>query len=617
MCGISGYLGQKNIDLTEIKNTLSLMKQRGPDDQSYYHPLNTDLLKVLFLHSRLSIIDLNTRSNQPFSIGGYTIIFNGEIYNYIELKKALIEKGIKFNTDSDTEVLLQSFIEEGPSCVNKFEGMWSFAIWDNKNFKLYLSRDRFGEKPLYYTLSDDGIYFGSEIKFLKSLSNIRFKVNHKHLLNYLTLGYKSLYKEERTFFEDILEIPKASIVEITKNPNDKLKIKTNYYWQPKTQNLKISLDESIERAKYLLIESLKIRLRSDVPLAFCLSGGVDSAALVSIASKVFNFNVNTFSIIEEDLRYDERENILATIKDTGCKSNLIKIPQNGNLEGIKNLVSYHDAPIATTTYYVHSLLSEQISKNGFRVAFSGTAADEIFTGYYDHFLLYLYEIRNTLSFSEALGKWEQHVSNFIRNPILKKFDLYIENPSYRDHVYDNFSEFHSWLSKDAKSLIDPSFKENSYSDSLLKNRMLNELLNEITPVILHEDDLNSMCYSIENRSPYLDTNLIEFMYSIPAEHYIQDGYGKFILRESVKGILNDKVRLDRQKKGFNASINSLVNFKDKKVVDELLEESNQIFDLINREQVIKLFSEEQLPNHYSKFLFSFINSVFFLNEHNT
>lgn len=611
MCGIAGFIGYYAIERPFIERTLQLMKRRGPDVQRYQYVSgepNSSQFNVLFLHSRLSIIDLADRSNQPLTINQCSLIFNGEIYNYIELRDELEKEGVAFKTNSDTEVLLQAYLNYGLDCVKKFEGMWSFAIWDQRHQHLFLSRDRFAEKPLYYYQTKDGIYFASEIKAIKSLSGQHFIVNQKHVLRYLVQGYKSLYKRSETFFQGIKELPYASNMFI----DNHLYIQVKRYWQPKVQPREMSMNEAIEGSRNYLFDSIRIRLRSDVPLAFCLSGGVDSASLVSIAAKKYNCDLETFSILDSDYRYNEYNNIMATVRDLGCKHTLIDIPKHEGISRLKKLIQYHDVPVATTTYYVHSLLSERISQDGYRVAFSGTAADEFYTGYYDHFILHLNELRHNPDYNNHLTNWTKNIAQYVRNPILCNPKLYEEQPNFRDHVFDNHLEFRTWLTPEANQYFNEPFDEVLFCDSMLRNRMLNELFHETIPLILHEDDLNSMCYSIENRSPYLDSRLCEFMYSVPAEHLIQNGYGKYLLRESVAGLLNDQVRLDRQKKGFNASINSLIDLKNKNIRDELLDVNNGVFELVQHDKVVSIFDEDHLPNHYSKFLFSVINTHFFL-----
>jgi asparagine synthase (glutamine-hydrolysing) len=616
MCGIAGYIGSKIINDSLIYKSLNLLKNRGPDfnDVKKYSSNNKKYKNILFLHTRLRIIDLEKRSNQPFEDGDYSIIFNGEIYNYLEIKNDLISKGLKFHTTSDTEVLLKSYIVYGINFFKKIEGMWSFAIWDKKKSKLVLARDRFGEKPLYYSIHSDGVYFSSDIRVVKCLSEKHYDHNISRLTKGIVCGYKSLYKNPtETFFNNIFQIPQSSYVEIK---ND-LEFKTKKYWKVEKVNNNFRNDlELIDNARELLFNSIKIRLRSDVPIAFCLSGGIDSGALVSVAAKRFNIKVNTFSILDNlDSRYNEKKNIDIVVKDISSNHHEINIKNirnnTENIERIKRLINYKSGPIPTITYFLHSFLSENISKNNFKVSISGTAADEVYSGYYDHHLQYLYDTRNKKKFHLYKKNFKEFVKPLIRNTSLKNFNLYIKNSHFRDHIYDNSNEFINLLKKDLK--IDLTFSEKKFSSSLLKNRSLNELFYETTPVILNEDDTNSMYYSIENRSPFLDSNLVNFLHSIPTEKLIQNGYAKFILRESVKSYLHESVRMDRIKKGFNASITSIFNFSDKKFIDELLDEKSEIFKIFDIKKIKNIFMKDISLNHYSKFIFSFINAKIFLD----
>jgi asparagine synthase (glutamine-hydrolysing) len=235
--------------------------------------------------------------------------------------------------------------------------------------------------------------------------------------------------------------------------------------------------------------------------------------------------------------------------------------------------------------------------------FSGTAADELFTGYYDHFNLHLYEMRQSADYADLLREWQLHVGGFVRNGYLKEPELYFKDPLFRHHIYLRQEEFAGYLTQP----FTESFIEHHFSDSLLRNRMLNELFHESTPVILHEDDLNSMCFSLENRSPFLDRQLFEFCYSIPTRHLIQRGYGKFVLREAVKGILNDPVRLDRRKKGFNASVDSFVDLSDAETLDYLTDPAAAVFETVDRASIMALLKDHPSDNSYSKFIFNFIN----------
>ncbi len=604
MCGIAGYIGKKYIEENSIRSTLKLMINRGPDNQSW-HKVEKENFNIFLLHSRLSIIDLDNRSNQPFKFEKYIIIYNGEIYNFIEIRKNLLKLGYKFSTNSDTEVLLKAYIEYGEDCVDYFNGMWSFAIWDGYKEKIFLSRDRFGEKPLYYFEDKGGVYFGSEVKFIQTLLSKKLLINYQYLNRYLVYGYKYLYNNDETFFKGLSRLNSATNMIISRDNLKKYK-----YWKPKIkQDLNMSYRDALEGTKHHLFESVKLRLRSDVPLAFCLSGGVDSSSLVSIAKNHLNQEVVTFSIIDKDKRYNELDNITETIKELDCEHFLIELNYDQILSKLQKLIGYHGAPISTISYLIHSLLSEQIKSRGFKVSISGTSADEIFTGYYDHFNLHLYEMRNHQSFKSHLKNWEEFIFPIIRNPYLKNPRLYFEDQSVRHHNHLNSEIFSSFLYQNYKF----DFNEPVYSESLLRNRMLNELLHEATPVLLNQDDLNSMKNSIENRSPFLDVNLVEFAYSIPNHHLINKGYSKYILRDAVKNILNDKVRLDRRKKGFNASIHSIIDFSDKSSCEYFLSDS-PIFDIVRKDKIEKLFNKKWHENSYSKFLFNFMNSKIFIEK---
>ena len=590
------------------------MFSRGPNQQGAFNEICSNLNLRLF-SSRLSIIDTEDRSNQPFSYKNLILIFNGEIYNYKELRIKLEEKGYLFLTNSDTEVLIKSFHHWGDDCVNFFDGMWAFAIYDKKKEELFLSRDNFGEKPLYYYSSYKSFIFGSEIKYLQNLANENSlcKISEQKIKNYLFQGYKSLIKDDVSFFKNIKSIGAGCNIKF-KLKNFKFK-KTKYFERDKIINFKSSKDinENIHDVKNLLNESLRLRLRSDVPVAFCLSGGIDSASLVSLASKKFGIKPKCFSIIDEDIRYNEKKNVDIIAKDTESDVEYINLKKESKkyfLDNLKNLIKYHDSPISTISYYIHSKISKKASSLGYKVILSGTGADEIFTGYYDHFLFYLNEIKRKKIFKKEFNNWKKFIYPNIRNENLKRFNLFIKNPSFRDHIFFDNSYIKNYLTKK----INFRFKEKTYSNNILKNRMLNELFHESVPVILKEDDLNSMYYSIENRSPFLSKKLVQYSLNINNSFYIKNGYSKFILRQALKGILNNKVRLDRKKIGFNSNIKNIVNF-DSKFLKSFISENSYLKENINLNKIESFDFNKKLSNSDSKFIFSLINLKVFLDNY--
>jgi asparagine synthase (glutamine-hydrolysing) len=610
MCGIAGFIGSKKLDISVIKKTLMLMKNRGPDQQDFFYTEASNAFLYL-LSSRLSIIDLKKKSNQPFKINNYILVYNGEIYNYLELRKKLINKGIKLFTDSDTEVLLNYFILYKEECVKYFEGMWSFAIYDIRTCSIFFARDRFGEKPFFYLKINKDFYFGSETKFIQSLYKGDIKVNYNHLLDYLSLGYKSLYKKKENFFCNIHELDPGHYIYCNINKE----FKPKKYWNLNyCENLDLSIEDAIENIKIKTIKAIDLRLRADVPIALCLSGGIDSAVIASVSTKILNKKIKTFSIInEEDHRYNEKENILATINDLKCDYELIDIKKNKNDNFYKliDLINYHNAPISTISYFLQSSMLEKMSKQNFRVSLLGTAADEIFAGYYDHHLLFLESIKNENNFNFEKKLFIKFVQKNIRNPLLKDPEKYIKNPKDREHIYDEYAKIKKFIKIDRKI----KFSEKRYCNNLLRNRMLNELFCETTPVILNEDDLNSMYYSIENRSPFLDSDLVKFAYTIPSKYLIHEASSKYLLRSAFKGVLNGKIRNNKKKVGFNSSVDSNFYLQDKTVKDYLFNSSgSKIFDILKKDKVKKLYDKKKKNNYESKFIFNFINAKIFLDK---
>ncbi len=608
MCGIAGSFGPDVPDPDRIRRTLALMRNRGPDAEGVWSGA-VGRNDATLLHSRLSIIDLDPRANQPFVDGDHVLVYNGEIYNYLELRTDLEARGHAFRTRSDTEVLHRAWREWGLACVERFEGMWAFALIDREAGRLVLSRDRFGEKPLYYLHRGGTIYFGSEIKLLAALSGAAPAVDAKQLRRYLVNGYRSLYKQPATFFEDVRELP-AGASACLREPGP---VDARRYWRLSYAPRPMTREEAVAGARERVEEAVRLRLRADAPLAFCLSGGVDSSALAAVAARKFDADVHAFSIVDGDERYDESENILATVDALNCRHHVIRTSAEGFLDRMSDLVAYHDAPVATISYYVHAFLSEAIGAAGYKVAVSGTGADELFTGYYDHYGLWLAEMSGRIGpgagFERLIEDWRSGYGSAVRNPVLRNPLAFLDNPRERGHIYLDRETFNALLVEP----LDEDFFEERFVDDPLRNRMLNELFHEVVPVILHEDDRNSMRWSVENRSPYLDRALAEFLYTVPGEHLVRDGYAKSLLRDAVADAFPDKVRLDKRKRGFNASIDSLLDREDPEVVDRLLADG-PIFDVVRRDAFARFLGGDMTENSFSKFLFSFVSAKLFLES---
>lgn len=605
MCGIAGYFGTRQIDPERLQSCLRLMHHRGPDHAAYRVFSGPAERNAYLLHSRLSIIDLDPRSNQPFHVDQKWIVFNGELYNYKELRHDLENGGAAFHTQSDTEVLLNAIHRWGWANLERCEGMWAFAVYDEKDGTLTLSRDRFGEKPLYLYRDDSGLYFGSEIKFIAGLLSQPLEINVQHLYRFMVNGYRSLYKAPENFFKGISELPRASTLDITARGMET----ERSYWQPRfVQEEAMSHDQAVQGVRERLLRAVQLRLRADVPLAFCMSGGIDSNSLIGIAKRACSYDVHGFTIVNTDTRYEEQDMVRHAVKEYGIRHTEIPVRTEGFLENLRNMVAHHDAPVYTISYYSHWLLMKAISANGYRISISGTGADELFTGYYDHHLFYLYENRNDPDLhTESVKSWRQYIQPLVRNPYLTNPDVFVKNPRFRDHLYldkDKFRQYliHPW---------DEPFEENTYCTDQLRNRMLNEIFHESVPPILHEDDHNAMHFSLENRSPYLDKDLFEFSSRIPTRHLIRNGYTKVLLRDAMRDFVPDRILNSRRKVGFNAPIFSFLDVHRPEVRACLLDNS-PIFEHVRRESIEALTQKEDLPNSESLFLFYFLCGKFFL-----
>ncbi len=605
MCGIAGMWGSTPLSEQRTRACLKSMRHRGPNDHALQEFESPRGHYTTLLFSRLSIIDLDHRANQPMHSHGVWVTLNGEIYNYREIRTALEGRGVRFRTTSDTEVLLEGYREFGWAVLDMLEGMWAFAIYDESTSRLSLCRDRFGEKPLHLTRTANGFAYASEVTQLSILTGNRLTPNHDHVKRFLVNGYKALYKTHETFFVGVSEVRAGSLMHI----DDDGTVTTESYWTPKLDIVDdMDFEQAVAGARDHLRTSVEIRLRADVPLAFSLSGGVDSVALVSIARRELGADVHGFTILNSDPRYEERGLVQQVVYDLGLQHTGIELDTSGFLERLRSMVAHRGAPVFTITYYVQWLLMQEVARSGFKVVVGGTGADEIFTGYYDHHLLYIAAL-DPAERPDAIKAWELALKPYVRNPFMQDPDRFVTDPGFRDHIYFEADRFASYV----ESPRNEPFAESSYHPVPLRNRMLNELFHEVVPVIMHEEDLNAMTFSIENRSPYLDRNLMEFTSSIPSSLLVRNGRAKAVLREAVRGIAPDAVLDNARKVGFNAPIEDLIDLESADVRAEILADS-PVYDIVRRDAIADMLKNRDLRNSESKFLFSFIGSKLFLEE---
>jgi asparagine synthase (glutamine-hydrolysing) len=609
MCGIAGYIGGDPPDDGRLETCLGLMGRRGPDASGTYRHDPYPGWSVRLLHSRLSIIDLAERATQPIGHQGKWLITNGEIYNYLEVKAALEQRGeVNFTTKGDSEVLLRVLCRDGVEGLDQVEGMFAFGFYDEASATLTLGRDRFGEKPLYLFEEDGGVYFGSEVKFIRALRGQRMEINERQICRFIVNGYRSLNKSSETFWHGVRELPSGNVLEISQTGRTGPKS----YWQfGDLERSDMSFIEAVAGAREAIIEAVRLRLRSDVPLAFCMSGGVDSNGLISIAHNKFGFDVHGFTIVNEHERYAEQDMVDLAVSTQGLRHTPVHLTTKDFLPRLTRLVAYHDAPVYTISAYTHWLLMEAVAEHGYKTVISGTGADELFSGYYDHHLFYLADMSNSAAEHHvARENWKTHIKELTNNPLLKNPDLFINDPETREHLYMNARGFAGYFHHPFYE----DFSEHRYVPGHLRNRMLNELFVETIPPPLHEEDLNAMYWSLENRSPYLDRRLMEFCMTIPTRHLIQHGRAKAVLREALRGIVPDAIVDNRRKMGFNAPLLDLLDLGDAQVRETLLDGSG-IFEIVDRTAIEKLLLQPDLSHENNLFLFYVLSSKLFLDQH--
>ena len=492
MCGIAGIIG-KNASKDVLLKMTNAQKHRGPDYTGFWLDEN-----VCFGHNRLSIIDLSENANQPFQDEEerYQLIFNGEIYNYLELKIEL-EQHYNFKTNSDTEVLIAAFSHWGKDCLSKLNGMFSFAVWDSVDKKLFAARDRFGVKPFYYHQTEDTLYFSSEIKTLHS-AGIAKELNKKVWANYFSFGSYGMPHE--TFWKHIDQLPGGHCLEFEKNT---LKIERWYFFEKEIEKYKEKLSYEEIKNKYIVLlkDSIKLRFRADVSVGFNVSGGLDSSALLAFVNQQENKqNIKAFTFYTNNDRYDELPWVeeMVSLTENSLQKVLLK-PEE--VKKIAAKIDYHqDEPYGGIPTLAYAKIFEKAREKNTLVLLDGQGMDEQWAGY-DYYL----------------QKNEATIQGVKKSPFKKEV-----------------------LSKEMIALSQKPIYPKPFKDELL-NKQYRDLFYTKIPRALRFNDRISMAYSTELREPFLDYRLVELAFAQPLEYKIKDGIQKYVLRDIVSEYLSDSI----------------------------------------------------------------------------
>ena len=633
MCGIVGFLTSKASDIPGyeiLKRMRDVLIHRGPDDLGeYIRPLDEKGPFVFFGHRRLSIIDL-TGGHQPLSNekGTVWVVFNGEIYNFKELREKLKGKGHQFRTCSDTEVIVHAYEEYQENCFRYFNGMFAIGIWDEKGNRLVLARDRLGKKPLYYSLIDETFLFASELKAMMLYPGFPRKVDPVSLMKYLFFEF---IPSPHSIFIDAKKIPASSYLIW-----DKKGIKVSQYWSPfdpQKERKDLSESEAEVRMMELLKESVKRRLISDVPLGVFLSGGIDSSAITALAQSEVPGKVKTFSIGFEDPTFDESKYAFLASKYIGSEHHEQTMIPTDLLNIVPGLPDILDEPMADASILPTYLLSK-FTREHVTVALGGDGGDELFAGYptylahkfaspYERFLGFLHPIGTLLAsylpVSDDNISFDFKVKKFlsgINYPDGIRNSIWLGSFSFPENESVLSAEIHPQFNRDRLvEEISLYEKEYPYADRITKLQYI-DLRLYLQESILVKVDRASMACSLEVRAPFLDHELVEFVMGLPSNLKLNGFTSKYLLKRAMKDYLPEEI-IRREKKGFGVPIAKWVKGPLKELFGDLLSadrikregflNSEYVTNLLqdhlhnrrdNRKQLWTLLVWELWVNHY-------------------
>lgn len=554
MCGISGIFTRHiNDEHKKLNNTIiQSQHSRGPDYQAEMSCQSKES-EVLLGHNRLSIIDLAAHANQPMCdvTGRYCIVYNGEIYNYLELRAELIQHGLQFNTHSDTEVILNAFALWGIRALDYLQGPFAFALYDRQTGELWLCRDRFGVRPLFYIAKNNTLFFASSSNVLAKYFSL------KPNLNYVARGLNYLVYEDGTetsAYTDLYSVPAGCYLKanIEKNAHLKITIKQYYHLQEKVENLIETLATNDNETLFALVDeklknAVKIRLRSDVPLAISLSGGLDSSSVAALVSGMHN-NTIGFSFAHPKRKESEGPVVNHCADYLNIQMHYVWPNAEDIVNALDKTITAQDAPFSSLSIIAQYMLYDKVKTEGIKVLLGGQGGDEAFMGY-KKFLLF--QLRKSLRGKKYLTT-AKHILHLL--PML--FSEMGAIGKYWQHR-------HRYLKKNIKSTsslclpsADPlSLNQNAPS---LWQRQMQDVTQFSLPTLLRYEDRNAMGNSVESRLPYLDHHVIELGLALPETLKLRRGYGKWVIRNIMEDKIPEQIRMARYKRGFDVSMHALI-----------------------------------------------------------
>lgn len=552
MCGIAGIISMNpnHVSTERLKRMTDAVAHRGPDGEGFWINASNN---VGFGHRRLAILDLSDAGQQPMHyLSRYTITYNGELYNYIELKEELQQKGYSFRTQTDTEVILAAYDCWKEQCLLQFDGMFAFAIWDEQEQNLFTARDRFGEKPFYYFFDGEQFLFASEMKALWAAA-VPKTINQTMLLNYIGLGWvKNPVDLSQTFYENISSLPQAHYLKL--NMRDGHNEIVQYWDLDKETISSLTEAEAVEQFQHLLRTSVKRRLRSDVEVGTSLSGGLDSSSIAAMIKQLqsTNHQLQTFTASFPGFEKDETAYAKEVANYLQLQQQFVTPTAETLLSDIKQLIFHQEEPFQSSSIYAQYKVYELAKQHGIKVILDGQGADETLAGYHKYIHWFLQEkIRESSVVSRELKAFADHNINVDwswKNKLAARFPeiaaVQLEskaNAALKNNPFINPAFLKAHYNK--KTIFKPVV--NKLNDLLYYNTMqfgLEELLRYA--------DRNSMAHAVEVRLPFLSHELVQFIFSLPSHYKLQKGFTKYILREAMKQHLPAAVVYRTDKVGY-------------------------------------------------------------------
>ena len=580
MCGISGYILNKEIANNSkiVNKLLGSIKHRGPDDEGVclisrkdrsFELFKTDTTveslaanlphyssddnkfshDLSFIHTRFSIIDLTSAGHQPFMSQDKSIIaiFNGEIYNYIELRNELKSEGVSFKTSSDTEVLVEGYRFWGKSLWTKMNGFWAIALYDFNTNKVILSRDRIGVAPLYYRITDKGFYFSSVIKALIDISPSDIDPNLDSIFGYLQTGIKD--QDTSTFYSDINSLPAASTIEFELDSCDYNRSRIAEFWDLPNSRLSthdISFDQAVKEFRDIFFNAVDIRLRADVKIAFELSGGLDSSSVVAAASELKNSDITTYTASLKDA--DEEPFARAILKYYKVDYNVINDIEDDFVKDFGYFSKVMEEPYDNPNAYTHHKMLQKMKSKGAHVVITGAGGDEVLAGYEASFWPKAYkELKAVGVCSFLFADWYEFKRRF--KTVSSSIDMlkhYLSLPKRRINEFFSHEQHPSYKSVDTSA----AKYQQLYNNLSFHGQSIYHFKTALLPFYMRSSDHFTMGIPIEHRFPLLDHRIVSFGLKMPIQYLFNNGWTKYLLRKTMEPYLPKKIVWRRKKMGF-------------------------------------------------------------------